>query len=417
MKPHANSNHLAGQPWTREAAKAEISKYTSFTKFYDECPGLYTSIRRRGWDDLLSNLERKQIKTCRVWTREAAAEVISRYTTLKQFSQENAGLYTAIKKKGWKDLCANLERGKLKWTREYAKSVVDQYTSHLTFYKEQYPLWKYIHNRGWKDLLEPLERGWKRWTREEIAALISKYRTIADFKKNEDNAYQILHRHGWKDLLKPLIRKGVIVQEHLWTKDKFIEIVKQCSTYFEFRTKHPDAYAAMYQHHWKHLTNILPRSIERVDKRKTWSVYRWLFPEEHAVYIGLSSNVRQRFLDELHNPNKSAVKPFMDSTGCSYKFTVLYENLTANKAAQTEIDLINRYRKRGYKVINRYEGGSLGRYSLETDEELIKKTESYSHVSELRQNDLSTYNKLRYRNILWKVHLAGIKVKPPFSNV
>ena len=349
----------------------------------------------------------KNKRACRVWTREAAAGVVSKYKTLKQFRDENGGLHNAIKKNGWIDLLANLERCKMTWTRESAKAVVDQYTSYNQFYKEQRPLWKHIRRRGWQDLLTSLQRAWKTWTREEIAALVKNYKTLPEFRKNEDNAYQIARRRGWGDLLEPLERKGVNPSDHLWTRDMVRDIVNKCSCYNEFRCKYPKAYAAVSTHHWQDLTRCLPRRLpHKVDHRK-WSVYRWLFPEEHAVYIGLSVDVKRRAMQELRDATRSAVKPFLDETGCSYEFTILYNNLTADEAAQMEIDEIHRYRADGYNVINRYEGGSLGSYSLYSDKELINIAERYSTVSDLRQHDMSTYNRLQYRDLLPQVQISG----------
>lgn len=79
----------------------------SIRQVHDKFPGALAAAKRHGWHKELSNLCRaSNVK----WTKEVLTKLVSKYTTLKEFKQQNNGAYQILLKRGWKDILSPLTR-------------------------------------------------------------------------------------------------------------------------------------------------------------------------------------------------------------------------------------------------------------------------------------------------------------------
>ena len=102
----------------------------SIRQVHDKFPGALASAKRHGWHKELSSLCRaSNVK----WTREVLTELVSKYTTLKEFKQQNKGAYQILLKRGWNDLLAPLThnlRPHYHFTIEQIKAFCTEAGSH-----------------------------------------------------------------------------------------------------------------------------------------------------------------------------------------------------------------------------------------------------------------------------------------------
>jgi hypothetical protein len=257
-----------------------------------------------------------------------------------------------------------------------------------------------MSGRGWQDLYDHLPRACESWDRDKVAALVAKCTTLKEFSTTYHKAYSIVILHKWHDLLEPLQRVH-IEQVEKWTREMVAECVAKSANYHEFKDKYYTAYAAMMSHKWHDLAANLTRAIPNRDNRNKWVVYKWWFPEENAVYIGLTINFKRRKQQELNMYQSSPIKQFLEDTGCSYETSLLHTGLNCDEANRLEKVEIQNHIDAGFNVINRNGGGALGSYYTISNDDLFKYIhDNFDSVSELFDKDQSAYKKIVERKLL-----------------
>ena len=300
------------------------------------------------------------------WTRETISDIIQTCTSVKDMRRRYPGAYDSMKRNGWTDL----------------KGLIKGYT-------EQKPTAN-------------------RWTRETIVDAMSKCVSGNDFKIKYPGAHEAMHRHGWQDLKQyiPRLRKA---PQTKWTKELISDIIAKCDSIFQLRSEHLDAYSAIQRNKWHDLLGNLPRYPITYRENPTWSVYRWLFPGTDAVYIGLTNNLKRRISQELKDDQTSPVCTFLkQNPGITYQITELHSKLSSNEASLLEIAFIEKYRKDGYRVLNRNRGGTLGgsvytrmSYSKLTDEQLLEQVIArYKTYRSFAHGSKALYNEIEFRGLM-----------------
>lgn len=254
--------------------------------------------------------------------------------------------------------------------------------------------------------------GRTKWNRDTIREAIQTCETRTEFKKRYDQAYRQIRRHGWQDLLEALPSRNA----PYWTCERIREIVSKCSSRFQFRSSYPGAYHAIVTHGWEDLLSNLPEIIN-LPESMTWCVYCWQFHGMHTVYIGLTCDYARRINEELRYSNASPVHDYIEQTGCTYSVHQLHSNLGATDAADLERAYIAKYRADGYTLLNRNQGGSLGRYNglcepRMSDDELLETIfRKFNSYKDLRVNGQSLLNQARKRGL--KSAITDILVPNP----
>jgi len=103
----------------------------------------------------------------------------------------------------------------------------------------------------------------------------------------------------------------------------------------------------------------------------------------------------------------------MDQTGLTPELNYLTDELSEEKAANKEKQYVDRYKRKGYKIINRVKAGGLGGYyskhSIDSAIEVAKKCRSRNQLSE---TDYSAYKLLKNNNLLDEV-LPLLQIQKP----
>src|SRR5258708_7259486 len=122
-------------------------------------------------------------------------------------------------------------------------------------------------------------------------------------------------------------------------------------------------------------------------------IYVFEFPDKSA-YVGLTYNSQERESEHL-NPKrlkKSAVYQYIQKSGLLPKFKELSEYIDWNIASQLEGECVEKYRKNGWIILNKYKTGALGGCTLIwTKEKCLEDAKKYNSIKEWRFNSNSVY--------------------------
>lgn len=254
--------------------------------------------------------------------------------------------------------------------------------------------------------------GRMKWNRDTIREAIQTCGTRSEFKKRYAQAYRKIRQHGWQDLLEALPSRNA----PYWTYERASELVSKCSTRFLLRSSYPGAYHAIIKHGWDDLLSNLPE-ISNLPETTVWCVYCWQFHGMHTVYIGLTCDYERRINEELRYSSASPVHDYIEQTGCTYSVHRLHSNLGATDAADLERAYIAKYRADGCTLLNRNQGGSLGKYngfceSRMSDDKLLETIfRKFSSYKDLRVNGQSLLNQAIKRGL--KSAITDILVPTP----
>lgn len=141
-----------------------------------------------------------------------------------------------------------------------------------------------------------------------------------------------------------------------------------------------------------------------IRKLPIWVIYRWYFIETNAVYIGLTSCYERRIDQEYKQRKASLVKDYLESSGCTFTITRLHTRLTGSEASKLERLEIARHKQAGYTVLNKNNGGALGRYSGLTESALISMINTCHTCKEFRTRYPREYRSIHYHGWTHLLH-------------
>ncbi|MFA6089898.1 MAG: GIY-YIG nuclease family protein [Candidatus Woesearchaeota archaeon] len=118
--------------WTKEMCLNEAIKYTTRKDFVKYSPRAYNSAYNNGFlDEICSHME-YIFKPNGYWTYDKCLELTKQYTTLNQFTKDHSPVLNTIRKNGWNELVSHLTVAKLPngyWTYEKCKKEALKYKS------------------------------------------------------------------------------------------------------------------------------------------------------------------------------------------------------------------------------------------------------------------------------------------------
>ena len=100
--------------YTYEYCKNYVKEFKTISSLKEENPSILVVIRRNGWSEILANLERKKHGK---YTLEECTKKVSEYDFLSDFMKENASMYSVILQNGWKRILKDLKRAGSKYKR------------------------------------------------------------------------------------------------------------------------------------------------------------------------------------------------------------------------------------------------------------------------------------------------------------
>lgn len=149
-----------------------------------------------------------------------------------------------------------------------------------------------------------------------------------------------------------------------WTKERCLEIAKQCSSRGEFKKKNDSAYQSSLKHKWIDDYVWFSKPIKELYEEKIDIIYAYIFPNNIA-YIGRTINLKNRHYEHSYRVEKDVVAKYINENNISLQEPIiLEEGLTITEGLERELYWVNYYKDNGYKLLNSkpcgVKSGSLG---------------------------------------------------------
>ncbi len=177
-----------------------------------------------------------------------------------------------------------------------------------------------------------------------------------------------------------------------WNYEMCKKIASQFKTKIQLKKEVRSCYTTILSKKWHHLMDHMS-SIGDLYNR---CVYVYEFNND-SVYVGLTLNLEKR--DKQHKKDKfSSVYKHIIETNIEPNLIKISDYITNSNAVKLEIETIEKYKRNGWKLLNKVKGGSLGatnRYW--TKEKCIEEGFKYNSKKEFREKSYSSY-KISLRN-------------------
>lgn len=180
-----------------------------------------------------------------------------------------------------------------------------------------------------------------------------------------------------------------------WTYEMLSNEALKYNTRVDFKKGSPKAYDASRSR--KILDNVCSHMIRLGNLYKRY-IYTIEF-ENNSVYIGLTYNLEKRKSEHMLKSSNKYVKELIKDN-ISFSFSsdnILY---SVDNVSEIELNLIKKYEKSGYNVLNIAKGGGLGARSIKWTNEVIKKEAlKYNTRSDFEKHNKTAYNAAHSRGI------------------
>jgi len=295
------------------------------------------------------------------------------------------------------------------WTKERCAQEAKKYKSRSEFRNAPGGAYGAACRGGFYDEIcshmESLRKPNNYWTRARCAAAAKKYSSRTEFQKSVDRmAYVTAHRKGFlDDICSHMISS---TKPHgYWTKKRCIEEAKKYCTRNELNKGSKTAYNVLRKKGW---LDEACSHMKKVGNRYTRYLYAFEF-EDNCVYVGLTHDLDKRHKEHTNMKN-SAVNQHLKE--CSvYKFVTSPELHSIDEIGNKEAELILKYEKAGWTILNKDSAGALGSGIRKwTKETVMEALERYGTLKALKENCLSAYSMLHrqgWTDLIRKEHRSA----------
>lgn len=191
------------------------------------------------------------------------------------------------------------------------------------------------------------------WTYDKCKLESLKYKTRVEFKKGSPTAYKKCTKNKWIELFEHMVLLNK--PKGYWTYDRCKEEALKYSMRFEFSSSVGWAYNTARMNGW--LDDVC-RHMVTVGNYKKRCVYAYEFSDTH-VYIGLTLNFEQRWNKRMLDKN-DIVKIYIDETKINPIRIKLTDYIDKDEASYLEGEFLEKYKEKGWIVLNRNKTGSIG---------------------------------------------------------
>ena len=191
------------------------------------------------------------------WTEEACYLEALNYKSKGEFQKGNKSVYETARKKGWlinytwfietKEL---KKLSKTKWTKETCYQEALNYKSRSEFQKRSNPAYQTARKNGWledytwfKPKKETKSYGY--WTKDKCLELAKQCKGKKDFEKKSKRAYAVALKNGWLEDYTWFTNTHII-----WNRETCYQEALNYKTRSEFSEKNGSAYAVALKNGW-----------------------------------------------------------------------------------------------------------------------------------------------------------------------
>lgn len=281
--------------WTKPRVFKEARNYQSRSEFSANCAGAYSVAVKRGWIDQMYWMKEKWSHPTPKWTKDAVLEESRKYTTRREFEDNEKGAYAKALQYGWLDEMPWLKFARRPWTKDEIFEESRKYKSRSAFSLGSPGAYgiarknKWLHQMPWliveptyesmKDSIFEEARKYgslnefksgnpeaynialkKRWlkemiwlnpvlrlqlTKEEVFAISQKYKSKAAFYKGDRYIYCYAKKHGWLEEM-----TWFVAPHEKWTREQVFEEARKYSSRKEFERNSPTACNLARKNRW-----------------------------------------------------------------------------------------------------------------------------------------------------------------------
>lgn len=334
-----------------DAAAKECQSRSEFKKKYNKA---YNNARKNSWLEEYTWLKHRGKKPNGFWNYNTCLSEAKKYSSLKEFRENNKSAYDFALQNGWLNDYYWIERKKLPngyWNNyDNCFKEAQKYTTSTEFEKKNAIAYRSACKNGWISDYTWFERKYKPngyWNNyENCYNEAKKYKTITEFNKHCSAGYNTARVNGW-------------LNDYEW---------------FE--------------------RNIDPYKNGRDN------VYAYFFTELKSVYIGRTINPSERNIQHNTKEDSTVLKYAQKNCVQIPTMTILESGLTLNEGLIIEDNYRKKYEQEGWNVINiaktGLKSGSLGACSRKwTYISCYKEAQKYNTRKEFQIKNGSAYSAAR----------------------
>ena len=196
------------ESWTLEKVLDLAKKVNNMEEFRNTFPNAYdTSRRYDGWKEEVWKLyEPQQIS----WTYELAKSISDKYDDLTDFQKNEPKAIAAIRRLGWLDLLSHMNKSKRTWSDDEIRQEAQKYDNVKDFRENSTQAYYAAQSHNiYDEVTTHMKRAYTDWTKDMVWEEALKYKTRSDFMNGNYAAYQAAHNKGWyDDVTSHMIRVG-----------------------------------------------------------------------------------------------------------------------------------------------------------------------------------------------------------------
>lgn len=222
---------------------------------------------------------------------------------------------------------------------------------------------------------------------DKILEIVTNNKTLGKYKLFKK--YPFVRKHCINFNIVHKINEIVVFKKKLKTYEECVEVAKKCKTMKEFREEHTNYYNTCHRKGYHDILESLERSDKNLSKR---CVYEYSF-SDNSIYIGLTWDFNERHREHTVYKTGSSVGQHIIKTGLIPTHRIVLNYTDEDTAHNFEIQLVNYYKRKGYKILNKIKAGGLGGKEKYTKEEIHKEALKYSGRKEFMMNASGYYRR------------------------
>lgn len=203
----AKTGGLGGsvKKWTNKRLQDEANKYKTRGEFSIKSPNAASVASRRKLIDKLfinhpNNGYNENSKICGFWTFDECLLSASKYSSNKEWRDNEPGAYNSSIKNKWLNECRKhmkVCKNSGYWTLDLCLEESKKYQTPSDWSKNSSGSYSVAHKHGWIDKCISHMNKKKIWTKEECIKISKKYNKKIEWLRDDKNSYQAAHLHGW----------------------------------------------------------------------------------------------------------------------------------------------------------------------------------------------------------------------------
>jgi len=325
------------------------------------------------------------------WTKDRLREEALKYNYVSDFSKNNRVALEKIQREGWFDeMCSHLKY-KTKpngyWNEKTVRFHAKECKNRCEFNNRYNQGYRFAKKLGILDELfgKISQKPINYWNEDTILNAAIQCKNINELHKNFGGAYHAAKKLGIIDYL---FNKKHNCERLIWTKENILKVHNPNETKMEFIRKYASAAsAARGMGIWDNL------KFKKVGSGYKRCIYAIEF-ENRYVYVGLTYNFEKRMWEHFNHKKKySTVRNYhLKNPNLKYDCIKLSEYMDVNVAVKEEGNVLDIYKKDGWKILNKSKTGGVGGMNCNFNKkEIIDISKKYSSTKEFKKDHSREY--------------------------